>query len=250
LALYLSPPPGPVCASFPDYPVMDLRPLLAPKSEAPDMGFLFRQCLNPSIGLREDDYQEVAAFLSVEIAAIKAVAEVETGGKAFDDYGRPRILFERHYFHRLTGGKHDAEHPVVSNAKAGGYGKFSAQYDKLEEAFRLDPEAALRAASWGRFQIMGDNFRAAGFASVRSFALAMTRSEAEQLWAFAHFVKSNGKMLSSLRKKDWAGFAAAYNGPGYANNAYDKKMAEAYRRFAPPPSAAPPTQPPTPPTLP
>ena len=68
--------------------------------------------------------------------AIQAVAEVATSGEAFDESGRPRILFERHYFHRRTGGRHAATHPRISNARAGGYGQFSAQYGKLEEAYR------------------------------------------------------------------------------------------------------------------
>ncbi|MDD4881534.1 MAG: N-acetylmuramidase domain-containing protein [Gallionellaceae bacterium] len=70
-------------------------------------------------------------------------------------------MYERHYFHRLTNGKYSKKHPDISNSLSGGYGKFSAQYGKLERAFNLDPEAALKSASWGRFQIMGNNHQAA-----------------------------------------------------------------------------------------
>ena len=89
----------------------------------------------------------------------------------------------------------------------------------------------MRAASWGRFQILGDNFKAAGFASVEAFVLAMARSEAEHLMAFTRFVKNNKRMLAALRKHDWAAFAAAYNGPGYRKNSYDTKLEAAHRRF-------------------
>jgi hypothetical protein len=163
-----------------------------------DVGFLFAQCRSPVTGLSDSDYSSAATSLGVEIAAIKAVADVETSGKAFDESGRPRILFERHYFHRLTSGKYSATHPDISNATAGGYGKFSAQYGKLEQAFKLDPDAALSSASWGRFQIMGDNFRAAGFTSVRAFVLAMTSAESEHLKAtrrcWLHYVKKTGQL--------------------------------------------------------
>ena len=174
-----------------------------------DLEFLFRECRNPARGLSADDYATAAAELGVDVPAIQAVAEVETSGEDFDESGRPRILFERHYFHRRTDGRYAATHPRISNARAGGYGKFSAQYGKLEEAYRLAPEAALRAASWGRFQIMGDNFKAAGFASVEAFVLAMTRSEAEHLMAFTRFAKNNKRVLAALRTHDWAPFAAA-----------------------------------------
>lgn len=224
------PPPGSICAESALYPTIDLHKLLAHQSE-PDLLFLFTQCRNPSTGLNDADYQEAATSLGVEIAVIKAIAEVETNGKPFEESGRPRILFERHYFHRLTNGKYSEKYPDISNVMAGGYGKFSAQYDKLERAFKLDPDAALRSASWGRFQIMGDNFRAAGFESVRDFVLAMTISESEHLKAFTHLVSSNAIMLDALRKKDWAAFAAAYNGPGYKINNYDNKMAESYNHF-------------------
>jgi hypothetical protein len=79
---------------------------------------------------------------------------------------------------------------------------------------------------------MGDNFKAAGFASVEAFVLAMTRSEAEHLMAFTRFVKNNKRMLAALRKHDWAAFAAAYNGPGYRKNSYDTKLEAAHRRFS------------------
>ena len=133
----------------------------------PDVSFLFRMCLNPEQGLDKKSYDAAASLLGTDVATIKAVATVETSGKAFDELGRPRILFERHYFHSLTQGRHDRLHPDISSPHAGGYGKFSIQYTKLEKAYGLDPEAALQSASWGRFQIMGKNFQTAGFASVQ-----------------------------------------------------------------------------------
>lgn len=238
--------PGPVCSSkeswfgadasgllghgaAPEPLGFELPPTPAAKPEPPaSLSFLFTQCRNPTMGLSEEDYQNAATRLSAEVAAIKAVAQVETMGKAFDDNGRPTILFERHHFHRHTGGKYDATNPTISNATAGGYGKFSAQYDKLEEAYKLDEEAALKSASWGRFQIMGSNHAASGFDTVRAFVLAMTRSEAAHLDAFVSFVDSNKTRVKALRDKDWATFAKMYNGAGYAKGGYDVNMKNAY----------------------
>jgi hypothetical protein len=199
---------------------------------ATDMSYLFRSCLNPARGIGDAAYEAAAASLGVDVATIKAVADVETAGDAFDALGRPRILFERHYFHRLTSGRFDLTHARVSAQSAGGYGTFSAQYGKVEEAYALDADAALRSASWGRFQIMGDNFIAAGFSSSHEFVKAMTRSEEAQLRAFVSFVLSRGTMAEALRQKNWAAFARAYNGPGYAKNQYDTKLAASYAAFA------------------
>jgi N-acetylmuramidase-like protein len=199
---------------------------------AADPTILFTARLQPTRGLSDADFGRAAAALGAEIAAVQAVAEVETAGNAFDDRGRPRILFERHYFHRLTGGRFDAAHAAISDPTAGGYGKFSEQYGKLHEAYALDADAALRSASWGRFQIMGDNCRAAGHLSVREFVVALTQTEAAHLDAFVAFVCSDKAMAEALRKKDWATFARRYNGPGYAKNDYDGKLKRAYERFA------------------
>lgn len=59
----------------------------------------------------------------------------------------------------------------------------------------------------------------------------MTKSESAHLSAFVSFVGNSRKMQSALVKKDWAGFAAAYNGPAYEKNRYDAKLKEAYDRF-------------------
>ena len=246
LGLLRTPLPGPVGAASPwgsaasspwtsaTEPATADTPWWCPTLLLPDVRYLFNSCRNPERGLSEADYVQAAADLGAEVAAIKAVAEVETAGEAFDDMGRPRILYERHYFHRLTNGRFDKNHPTLSNKSSGGYGKFSAQYGKLEEAYQLDPAAALKSASWGRFQIMGSNHAAAGHATVQEFVDALARSEAAHLRAFVAFVGANATMKAALQKKNWAAFAKAYNGPGYAKNEYDTKMANAYARLAPP----------------
>lgn len=237
LALTLMPPPGPICSEAEPYAEAALAKKPEQRAE-PDLSHLFTSCLNPEMGLSDEDFQEAATSLNAEIAAIKVVAEVETSGKAFDEYGRPRILYERHYFHRLTDGKYSKKHSDISSATSGGYGKFSSQYSKLERAYELDQDAALRSASWGRFQIMGNNFQAAGFSSAAWFVLAMTQSESAHLMAFTSFVQSNKSMLTALRDKDWAAFAASYNGPNYKDNQYDTKMEAAYKRLTEKPIGA------------
>ena len=38
-------------------------------------------------------------------------------------------------------------------------------------------------------------------------------------------------MLAALQSKDWKTFARLYNGPGYAQNRYDEKLAKANSTF-------------------
>ena len=105
------------------------------------------------------------------------------------------------------------------------------EWDRINEAIALDRGAALQSASWGLFQIMGANYKACGFTSVDDFVAAMEKSEGDQLKAFVGFIRTN-KLDGYLRSLNWAAFAKGYNGPGYAKNQYDAKLAAAYKKFS------------------
>ena len=187
--------------------------------------------------LTEQDYANAAQTLACEVAAVKAVAEVETAGASFDASNRPTILYERHVFSRCTAppGKFDRTYPDLSASKPypkGAYGSKDQQFVKLARAFHLDQAAALKAPSWGKFQILGENCKACGFATVADFVKAMTISETEHLKAFVKFLLSSPKRLQAIRKKDWAALALYYNGPNYAQFKYDTKLAAAYAKHA------------------
>ncbi len=187
-----------------------------------------------SRGLTQADWQRAARTLGVDVASIRAVAEVEAPRTGFLADGRPRILFEAHQFSDRTGGQYDRSNPGVSSARWNRdlYQGGAAEYTRLSEAMALNGDAALQSASWGRFQIMGFNHQAAGYANVRDFVAGMQHSEGRQLDAFVSFIQAHPAMHTALRNQDWASFAAAYNGPGYAANQYDTRMAEAYARFS------------------
>lgn len=183
--------------------------------------------------LTEQDYQRAAKALGCEVAAIKAVAEVESTGSGFLPSGEPKVLFEAHIFDRLTNGRFRKSHPNLSSAKwdRSLYGPAGQhQHKRLAEAVKLDREAALQSASYGKFQVMGFNWKVCGYKSLQAFINAMFRSEGDHLDAFVGYVKAR-KLDDELQRLDWAGFSAGYNGPSYAENAYDTKMAKAYKRL-------------------
>jgi peptidoglycan hydrolase-like protein with peptidoglycan-binding domain len=180
----------------------------------------------PATLFTEGAIEAAAARIGCDVAAVKAVMDVESRGGFLADT-RPKILFERHVFHRLTDGAYDAAHPDISSPKPGGYVGGAGEYARLDRAIALDREAALQSASWGAFQILGRNHDAAGFADVEGFCAAMCRSEDDQLGAFVGFVTAN-HLDDELRRQDWAGFARGYNGPDFRKNRYDDKLAAAY----------------------
>jgi hypothetical protein len=164
-------------------------------------------------------------------AEIWTVLAVETKGFGYLPDRRPAILFERHFFHRLTGGAFDAQAPAISSSIPGGYLGGAREYDRLTQAVALDRHAALSSASWGIGQIMGSNFASAGFASVEDMVDAMVDAEDNHLAAMARFVCSTG-LQKPLAAHDWTAFARGYNGPAFAKNNYDTLLAQHYQLFA------------------
>jgi hypothetical protein len=182
--------------------------------------------------LNEADYKQAADELGVEVAAIKAVHSIEAPRGGFQDDGQPVILFERHKFSAATGGIYDKDYPDISNPKWGGYGLSSTQHARLQRAAKLNRDAALASTSWGMFQILGSNYKQAGFADLQSYVNAMFESEHAQLEAFVTYIKNDKRLLKALQAKAWATFARLYNGSAYRENAYDVKLAAAFKRFS------------------
>ena len=200
------------------------------------------------------DYEAAAKELGCEVAVIKTIEMVESGGAAFDKKNRPYILYERHVFSRNTNPKHKYDEsdsnlscktpyhwekktkrasiddqPADQYPNVGGKeenNEFS--YQRLMKAYSLDEEAALKACSWGKFQVLGENYSGA-FASVREMVEAVCKNELGQLKTFVSFVKSN-HLQKSLKDKDWLHIARTYNGKH--QKGYDVKLKKQYDALA------------------
>jgi hypothetical protein len=180
--------------------------------------------------LNDEGMKQVCELLGVLDPEVWAVLTVETRGFGFLQDRRPQILFERHIFHRRTNGQFDTGNVDISNAKPGGYAGGSGEYPRLEKAMRLDREAALQSTSWGIGQVMGFNYKAAGFSTVDAMLASMVRSENGQLLAMANFIKGEG-LDGALRRQNWTSFARGYNGPDFKKNEYDTRLAAAHAKF-------------------
>jgi len=243
--------------------------------ELPQQLLAYMQAYDGSM-LSEDDWEKYAKDLGCEANVLKAIAQVESGGRdafwiindttAHRVYA-PKIMFERHYFSRLTGGRYDQTHPDISwpipyrKAKLQGThdekmasGTVSKtdirdnqqDYLRLINAYRLDDQAALQSASWGKFQVLGVNYLACGAKSIEEFSMSMCKSESGQIQWLAGFIrnkprawkdqknKAQGKEISlwdAVKFKNWDAIAFNYNGPRYKENDYAKKMKDAYEAY-------------------
>ncbi|HAR05715.1 MAG TPA: peptidoglycan-binding protein [Pseudomonas sp.] len=191
--------------------------------------------------LKRKDLQQAADRLGVPLASVMAVNQVESRGEGFANNGRPVILFERHVMHArlqangLSETEADAladKHPALVNRKAGGYIGGTAEHQRLAQAAQIHYAAALESASWGLFQIMGYHWQRLGYQDARHFADTMALSEAAQLDAFVTFIETDPALHKALKGRKWAEFARRYNGPNYARNLYDVKLARAFAQFA------------------
>lgn len=180
--------------------------------------------------LREEDYVVAAKELGCEVAAIKAVAEVEAPKGGFLPNGEVTILFERHWFHRLTNGKFSSTYPAISNPKPGGYIGGAEEHKRLKLAVSLDRDAALQSASWGKFQIMGFNYKLTNSPTLQVYINRVHKSEAEQLAMFVAFLKNRG-LDKVLANKQFSTFARIYNGRAYKKHNYDGRIIAAYRKY-------------------
>lgn len=183
--------------------------------------------------LVENDFETAAFLLQCDVAAIKAVAEVESAGSGMLPDGRAKILFEGHIFYSRTKGAYAAKHPTIcyKTWTTKFYKGGAAEYARLAEAENLDWAAARMSASYGKFQIMGFNFALCGYNSVDDFYEAMQTDEFTQLQAFCEYVKHVG-LADELREQRWTDFAKKYNGPEYWKNSYDKKLKAAYAKYS------------------
>ncbi|MFW2061925.1 N-acetylmuramidase domain-containing protein [Acinetobacter baumannii] len=199
--------------------------------------------------LKDSDYTAAAARLKVSELAIRVFGAVEGRGVGFLKNGKPKILFERHRMYaylRLKKGaafanKVAVERPNIVNKKSGGYQGNEAEYVRLELAKQIDVECALMSASWGQFQIMGENWKDLGYASAQDFVDQQFASESFQLEAFIRFIEwktgiiddKKVALIDALRAENWDAVFTLYNGPNYKKLGYQAKFQKEWDHLEP-----------------
>ena len=186
-------------------------------------------------------FRNLGEKFSVEPALLKSVAIVECGLdlNGFLADGKPKILFEGHIFYRellkvlpkATVVRISRSHPSIcyeSWTKQFYLGGMD-EYDRYNEAKKVNPECAMLATSWGFPQIMGFNYQYCGCQSVTEFVGKMSESEESQMELWYHFLY-NQKLIPILKEHDWETFTRKYNGPGQVN-VYSQKLMNTYNNL-------------------
>ena len=202
--------------------------------------YLGRKRISNSI-IQEQDYENAANALGVEVEVVKAIKDVESSGSGYVFSNHPKILFEGHVFWKqlknihIEPSNHKDSDILYSTWTKDHYKGDVAEYVRLQKARQININAANASASWGLFQIMGNNYKLCGCDSISDFVKRMCMSESEQLMLFVEYIKK--RKLHQYLKPDhtgnipWAEFARRYNGAGYEKNKYHIKLKEAYEKY-------------------
>ena len=200
--------------------------------------------------LGPQDYRNAGARHGIEPAALHAFADIESNGAGFTKEGRAVILYEPHVFSRLTKGQWDGYAPagvvlsypkwVPPGQRPVGCDFHPYQLDQIGRwgllafAAELDFEAALKACSWGAFQILGQNHAVIGYPTAWHMVVAFHEGEQAHLDAAVAFLAAND-VLTAMRKGDWARVITVYNGPGQVKlylRKFTERLAERRKAYA------------------
>jgi hypothetical protein len=194
----------------------------------------------PDYALDDQGVQDAAQRLGVDPAHIWVSWDLECTGSPFIG-GRPTILFEPHRFSKATGHQYDASHPTISSAVWNRKlypGTQQGRYDQLLEAVGLDVDAGFASASYGGFQILGENYAVCGADSPWAFAWRQAQTADDQLAAYVSFVLGRGlaEKLRACKPNDplsCRAFCTGYNGTAERENDYEGRFAaDLARRIA------------------
>jgi hypothetical protein len=164
-------------------------------------------------------------------AMLKAIIAVESGGIGFSKItGRIIIQFEPLWFKRECSEwrQHSANHTWFNN----GVGNQDIEWRAFDDAFKIDPDAAMKSTSIGMMQVMGFHYDSLGFKTVGEMWDYAKESEANQVDLAIRFIKSNPKLDQAVKDKNCALIAYYYNGSEYEKYNYDKRLSQELKYFS------------------
>ena len=116
----------------------------------------------------------------------------------------------------------------------------SREWEAFNNAFEINPDAAMESTSIGLAQIMGFHWKILGYSSVGDMWDYAKKGEYQQVEQLCLFLKNylGGRILRHLREHDWHNVAVYYNGSGYMSIAkkygrepYNISMSKAYKKY-------------------
>jgi hypothetical protein len=180
-----------------------------------------------------NEIKKIAGEFNLDWKALAAFIEVESSGRAFDPAtGKIMIQFEPAWFKRKAPGA-----PVGpwSQNKVERQGR---EWIAFNDAFKINPTAAMESTSIGLGQVMGFHYKRLGYLSVGEMWDDAKSGIERQIWQMAKFIQTDSRLLNALKEKNWHLVATYYNGAGYralaqrlGREPYDVSLAKAYNKL-------------------
>lgn len=185
-------------------------------------------------------FSEAGQTHHLDPAALAAVAQTESSGivtTRINGHDEPLIRFEGHYFDKRLSPADQAKARALklSSPRAGAIPNPAGQAERwqmLDKACRINRDAAYESTSWGIGQVMGGHWHWLGYVSVAEMVETVRSSVPEQIELMSRFIVYSN-LRDILNKHGWQKFAYSYNGPLYAKNRYDRKLAQNYALYQP-----------------
>jgi hypothetical protein len=178
----------------------------------------------------------------LDIRVLQAILNVESGGRALGENGKPIIRFENHVFaQRVDRATYDryfrhgspawTKHEWRRNEsdiwRQVHTGRQADEWAVYNFAAALNREAATESISIGAGQIMGFHWRKLGYANAAAMLEAFHNPQTQMAGMFVYIVNTPG-LLEAVKRRDWRELARLYNGGGNVDYAAGKYEA-AYR---------------------
>ena len=167
-----------------------------------------------------EERKAILADYGIGLCEAQAVFIEESDNQGFyPTTGALKLRFEAHLFKGYTG------HLIET-----GKGTQAEMWKAYMEAFKIDKEKAMFSTSFGIAQILGSNFKNAGYKSVQQMVAEFSLSEYFQIKGFCNFITKEGAKAKALKAHNWTEFARLYNGRNYAKNNYNLDIQANFKR--------------------
>lgn len=189
------------------------------------------------------DIPRLASRIGVGEDLMHGFMDTESLGSGFYPDGSVKRLFEPHVFYRQLPAGPTRDKAVKLGLAYPKWGMKPYPKDstaRILQAADIDQEAAYRATSWGGFQVLGENFRMAGYASATEMVEDMMDDEETHLNAAVNFIIAAGidddmrrveAIKGRILPEHCVPIVRVYNGAGYVKNNYHAKFASAVNKW-------------------
>ncbi len=212
------------------YSLVRARPSHGPALNLYHLSGLGQTTTTPNLALWRSDVT-LARQAGIPVLVLKAIRQTESGGHA------NAIRFEPRIFNMLTGNRFQSQFPSDTGSRGTG----TAPPAAFNRAYALDPTNAVKATSWGSYQVLIRDagpqiWSAAGQNPARFIQMFNADPQGISERILTSWFANRPPAQQAAQAYDWVELAHRYNGASAGteqNTHYSGNLRTAYARWAP-----------------